>query len=317
MREPWLVYVLVFAAVFFAVQFAYGYYTRILRTRRHVNRRLALLDVHLSPMEALELLKRERGLADTYLVRRVPYLSRLLLQSGLRLRGLSLSAAIFAIFIAWLVVWSFVFDAALLTLAISLAATIAMSLGALRIMQARRIGRFAEQLPDVIDIIVRSLKAGHPLLVSFSLVAREMPDPAGTEFGVTCDEITYGRDLATALHGLCQRVGYLDLVFLATAITVQNQTGGNLSEILQRLSQMLRARFKMRRKVKALSAEGRFSAVALSFMPLVVFMALNLLSPRFYGDVWGNPVLHLSFSLCVVMTLIGNAIMYKMVHFKF
>ncbi|WP_160310455.1 type II secretion system F family protein [Microvirga vignae] len=190
-------------------------------------------------------------------------------------------------------------------------------IGFLLFMRTRRIGRFAEQLPDIIDVIVRSLRAGHPLPVSLSLVAREMPDPAGSEFALVFDEVTYGRDVRDALGNLYRRVGYEDLGFLVTSIAVSYQTGGNLGDILARLAKMLRERFRMKRKIKALSSEGRFSALVLSLFPFVMFGIINMINPKYYGDVWGSPYLTLAALTGALLLTVGNFIMYKMVNFKF
>ena len=131
----------------------------------------------------------------------------------------------------------------------------------------RRHSKFAAQFPDAMDIIVRSLRAGHPVPVAVGLVAQELPDPIGTEFGIAADEITYGADVETAMRNLYFRVGQEDLPLFVTAVAIQGSTGGNLSEILANLSSVIRQRFKMRRKIRALAAEGKFSALFLSGPP--------------------------------------------------
>ena len=103
-------------------------------------------------------------------------------------------------------------------------------------MRKRRHGKFAAQFPDAMDIIVRSLRAGHPVPVAVGLVAQELPDPIGTEFGIAADEITYGADVETAMRNLYFRVGQEDLPLFVTAVSIQGSTGGNLSEILSNLS---------------------------------------------------------------------------------
>ena len=119
-------------------------------------------------------------------------------------------------------------------------------------------------MPDALDVIVRGLRAGHPFRVALGLVAREMPDPVGSEFGIVADEIMFGLGQSAAIDNLFPRVGQEDLSFFSTAVNIQNQTGGNLAEILSRLSTMLRSRSKLRLKIRALSSEGRLSAIFLS-----------------------------------------------------
>ena len=146
----------------------------------------------------------------------------------------------------------------------------------LRMARARRINRFSEQLPEAIDIVVRGLRAGHPFRVALGLVARELTDPIGTEFGILLDEITFGLDQQVAVDHLYGRVGQEDLSFVSTAVNIQSQTGGNLADILHSLSRLLRNRSKMRLKVRALTSEGRMSGLILSALPFLLFgMVVN------------------------------------------
>ena len=142
----------------------------------------------------------------------------------------------------------------------------------LRRARNKRIKKFAGQLPDALDMIVRSLRAGHPTTVAIALVAREMPDPLGTEFGIVSDEITFGLSLEQAVRKLSQRVGFEGLHLLSVSLSIQAKTGGNLTEILSNLSSVLRERQKLRLKIRALSAEGRMSAWIISLFPVVMLV---------------------------------------------
>jgi tight adherence protein B len=186
----------------------------------------------------------------------------------------------------------------------------------LRILRGRRQKRFGMQFPDAIDIIVRSLRAGHPVPIAVSMVSREMPDPIGTEFGLVADEVTFGADLETAMRNLYYRVGQDDLPLFVTAVAIQGTTGGNLGEILQNLSTVIRQRIKMRRKVKALAAEARMSAIMLSSLPIAVFFMIHLVSPDFYGSVWQFDLTKLILAAAGGWMLIGNFAMYRMVNFR-
>ena len=186
----------------------------------------------------------------------------------------------------------------------------------LRIKRGRRHKAFASQFPDAIDIIVRSLRAGHPVPIAISMVARELPDPMGSEFGVASDEITYGADLETAMRNLYFRVGQDDLPLFVTAVAIQGSTGGNLSEILENLSAVIRQRFKMRRKIRALAAEGRASALILSSLPIAVFGIVNLVSPEFYSSIWHESITKVILGVAGCWMGIGNFIMYRLVNFK-
>lgn len=186
----------------------------------------------------------------------------------------------------------------------------------LRWKRARRIGLFGEQLPEVLDVIVRSLRAGHPLTVSLSLVAREMPEPAGPEFALVIDEVNYGRSITEALENLYQRVGYPELKFFVASTSIAHQTGGNLGEILSRLSRMLRERFRLMRRVRALSAEGRFSGYALSVLPVALFGLINVVSPNYYTEFWRSPVASTVLAISLCLLAIGNLIILRLVNLK-
>ena len=200
---------------------------------------------------------------------------------------------------------------------LSFVLTIAILFSWLKLKRARRIARFSEQLPDCLDTIVRSLRAGHPVPIALSLVGRELPDPAGTEFGITSDEVTFGLSVPDAMGNLAIRVGAPDLLYLVTSVSIQAQSGGNLSEVLSRLSRLIRERFRMRRKVKALTSEGRASAILLTALPIVLFLVVNFLSPKYYGDVWNEPGFRKAAIVAGALLLIGNYVMRRMANFKF
>src|SRR5688572_6659606 len=149
------------------------------------------------------------------------------------------------------------------------------------------------------------------------MVGRELPDPVGSEFGMAADEITYGADIETALRALQDRVGQEDLTLFVTSVAIQSTTGGNLSQILDNLSKVIRERFKMRRKIRGLSAEGRASAMILNLTPVAVFLIVNGMAPQFYGDVWNHHILQYGLGGAAFWMLIGNLIMRKMINFKF
>jgi tight adherence protein B len=183
-------------------------------------------------------------------------------------------------------------------------------------MRKRRQKAFGAQFADALDMIVRSLRAGHPTPVALGLVAREMRDPIGSEFGIVVDEITYGADLETALRNLYVRVGQDDLPLFVTAVAIQAATGGNLGEILANLSAVIRERFKMRRKIRALASEARASAIILSSLPIVMFGIINMVSPNFYASVWDEPLTKQALAAAGFWMFIGNFAMYRMVNFK-
>ena len=140
-------------------------------------------------------------------------------------------------------------------------------------------------------MIVRSLRAGHPVPIAITMVAREMTDPIGSEFGIVADEITYGADLETAMRNLYFRIGQDDLPLFVTAVAIQGSTGGNLGEILREPVRASSAqRFKMRRKIRALASEGRASALILSSLPIAMFLIIQVVAPDFYASVWHEDI---------------------------
>ena len=143
----------------------------------------------------------------------------------------------------------------------------------------KRIFAFTEQLPDAVDVIVRGVRVGLPFSSAVALVGREMPDPIGTEFGMLGDEIAFGLDVQTGLQNLYRRVGQEDLLFLTISLSIQTQTGGNIGELLGRLSRLMRRRGAMRLQVRALSAEGRVSGYTLSVLPIALILLINFVSP--------------------------------------
>ncbi len=150
---------------------------------------------------------------------------------------------------------------------------------------SKRLGMIEEQLPDAIELMVRSLRVGHPFSSAISIVAKEAPDPLASEFGVISDENAYGRDIGEALKDMAERLDVQDLRFLAVAVTIQQQSGGNLAEILAGLSKVIRARFRLFRRVKAITAEAQWSGKFLSGFPIVALIVINVSDPNYYDEV--------------------------------
>ena len=193
-------------------------------------------------------------------------------------------------------------------------AAIAAPLIGLKIMRIRYLRAFEAQLPEAIDTLVRSLRAGHPVSASLRLV-RNLPAPMGDAFTIVSDEVTYGLELEAAMRNLQARVDQQDLGLLVSAVSLQVKTGGNLAELLMRLSQVVRERQRMRLKVRALSAEARFSAIALSVLPILLFTLLQFIAPGFYGGIWKDWLVVPALSIAAVWLVIGNVIMFRMVRF--
>ncbi|MEQ9315490.1 MAG: type II secretion system F family protein, partial [Henriciella sp.] len=172
------------------------------------------------------------------------------------------------------------------------------------------------QLPDALEIIVRSLEAGHPVPTAVSLVGKEMPDPIGSEFGLAADEIAYGSSLDEAVKKLAERTRQPDVELFAATVRLQAKTGGNLASLLKVNAATVRARQKMRLKVKAASSEGRASAMILTSAPFIVMLAMHLMTPHFYGEVIHLKIIQYGLAGCCVWMAIGNLMMRKMINFK-
>ncbi len=313
----YLVYLLIGVS---AAMFAEGVYLLFYNGasyRKNINRRLKVMDDKPDRESVLVQLRRERGLTagGDY---RLPLinLNQLILQSGVSI-GFTRLLLFIAISVVAAFIGTMVFDGRInhALFAALFAGTILPFL-VLKYLRARRQKAFSAQFPDAVDIIVRSLRAGHPVPVAISMASREMRDPVGSEFGMIVDEITYGADLETALRSLYYRVGTDDLPLFVTAVAIQGSTGGNLGEILENLSKVIRERFKMRRKIRALAAEGRASAMILSSLPIGMFAVVQLLVPDFYGSVWQESMTKIVLAMACGWMLIGNLIMYRMVNFR-
>ena len=313
----YLIYLLVGVS---AAMFAEGVYLLFYSKasyRKNINRRLKVMDDKPDRESVLVQLRRERGLTSggEY---RLPLvnLNQLVLQSGLTI-GFGRLILIIVIGMIGAFAATMVFDGSLLHAVVAaLFSGFVLPFMVLRFLRSRRQKKFAAQFPDAIDIIVRSLRAGHPVPIAINMVAREMPDPIGSEFGTVTDEITYGADLETAMRNLYFRVGTDDLPLFVTAVAIQGSTGGNLGEILENLSAVIRQRFKMRRKIRALAAEGRASALILSSLPIGMFAVINFLVPTFYASVWHEDLTKIALVLAGCWMGVGNFIMYRMVNFR-
>lgn len=207
-------------------------------------------------------------------------LSRLLDQAGLNWRAyrvvlLSLSLALAGGLISawyWPSLW----------LALAVGAALAwLPLIVVLYQQGKRMNRFEEQLPDALDCMCRALRAGHPFSEALHLVSNELNGPVAEEFALTFADLNYGNDIRHAMLGQLQRIPSPTVMMLVTGVLVHRDTGGNLTEILDRLAQLIRARFRFQRRIRTLSAEGRLSAWVLTLVPFALFLVMMSTSPTY------------------------------------
>jgi tight adherence protein B len=196
---------------------------------------------------------------------------------------------------------------AILAMLVSAIFGIGLPLFALTIFRNRRMGKLTAQLPETLDMIVRSLKAGHPIPVAVGLVAKDMAQPIGTEFKLAHDTMAFGLDLREALMRMSERLHTVpELRYVVSAIRIQATSGGNLAEVLASVSKLMRESHKLKMKVKAISAEGRMSGNILAAVPILVVVVLNIITPSYYrGAVENKPLL---FVLGFAASLVASGI---------
>ena len=311
-----IILVLAGASGLLAVQAAQGVLKHATRRVGFANARLRLIEGEGSSALALARIRHRRGLTDegtlrTQLVR----LRLLILHSGVNIplwgviAAMPVAATLLAA-LAWF--WKGSAMMAVVGAVVGLVAPVLL----LMFKAKKRRAKAVAQLPDALDVVIRSLGAGHPVPVALGLVAREMPDPIGSEFGTAKDEISFGSSVATAIGRMAERVDHEDFYLFAAMIRLQERTGGNLAELLRANADTIRARQTMRLRIKAASAEGRMGAMILNITPIAILIGVNAMAPDFYGDVEGHPWIVPTFVAVTVWMIIGNLVIRRMVNFR-
>ena len=315
--DPRLVFmILIGAAVFTAAQAAWGL-VGVAGTKRKVNKRLHLAQSVTNLADLVVELRKQRGMDkdgnSRILVR---WFSDLVIRSGVSYqpRTWALYAAGLAIG-AYLVVFLWTKNP-LFGLAAAPVFAFGLPIMWLKIKAGARAKAVGLQLPNALEIIVRSLEAGHPVPTAVGLVGREMPDPLGSEFGMAGDEIAYGATLEQAVGRIADRCRHPDVDLFAATIRLQERSGGNLTGLLKMNAKAVRERHKMRLKIKAASGEGRASAIILTSAPFAVFAILQVASPHFYGDVIHERTIQMGLAALGGWMFIGNMVMNKMIDMR-
>jgi len=310
--EP-IIYGLIFIGVLAMVEGLYLLaFGKTLRREKKVNRRLSLLQEGRDTEEVLTILRAEREGSERR--RRLPVIGALL--DLARQASIAATPVGMTMTLVGLVGLSFLLLTLFTGAVLQIRILVAVVLGYaslylwLRDKAKKRIKLFEEQLPDALDLMVRSLRVGHPMTASIGIVAREMPDPLGTEFGLVADEATYGMNVNQALERVADRIPVADLRFLAIAMNIQATSGGNLAEVLEGLSKVIRARFKLFRKIKAITAEARWSGWFLSIFPVLALLMVQVIQPDYYDEVSDHP-LFLPGTIATFVLLVVNVIFMR------
>ena len=314
-----LIYALIFIGVFMMVEGVYLIiYGKTIKREKKINRRLSLLQDGKDTEEVMGILRQEREGAEKH--ERIPVLGPLVEMA--RHAAITITIPQIAISMVVLAVVAFVLLTFFTGAVIQIRIVVALITGYaafyiwLRGKAKKRIALFEEQLPDALDLMVRSLRVGHPMNAAIGIVAREMIDPLGTEFGLIADEATYGMPVTDALDRMAARVPVPDLRFLAIAINIQSTSGGNLAEILEGLSRVIRARFKLFRKVKAITAEARWSGWFLSVFPVIALLLVQVVQPDYYDRVSDHPLFLPGAILTFILLIVNVFFMRMLVNIK-
>ena len=180
----------------------------------------------------------------------------------------------------------------------------------------KRLKAFSTQLPDALEMMARALRAGQSLAFGFNAVATEMSAPIGKEFGRVFEEQNLGVAMDDSLRAMCERVPNLDLRFFVTAVILQRQTGGDLSEILDKIGELVRDRFRILGQVQALTGEGRLSGVVLMALPLVLFVVVYNMNPDYVSQLFTDPAGKKMLAVAVFMQILGAVVIKKIVDIK-
>ncbi len=283
-----LIYIAIFVGVLMLVEGLYlTIFGKSISLNNRVNRRLALLEKGGGREEVLAQLRKE--MSQHLNSRGIPLYSMLAVKAQKANIAFSPKALIGIMFLVS--IFAYVGLTLGTTASTPIRAGIAVLMGVggvytwVNKKAKKRMSLMEEQLPDAVELMVRSLRVGHPFNNAINIVAKEVPDPLGTEFGMISDEAAYGGNIPDSLKAMAERMDMQDLRFLAVAVSIQQTSGGNLAEILEGLAKVVRARFKLFRRVRAITAEAKWSGMFLSAFPIGALVMINLLQPHYYDEV--------------------------------
>jgi len=312
----YIFFFLVFATVFSFGQAVWGMVGQR-NVRRAVNKRLATAERAGSLGELVLELRKQRGFTeDGRSVFSWGWFADLVIRSGVHVDVRRWALVVGGAVLAGGMTGLYVTHNPVMAIGASLAFGLGGPLAYLTWLAGVRAKNLSLQLPNALEVMVRSLEAGHPIPTAISLVGRELPDPIGSEFGMAADEIAYGATLEQAVARIADRCRHQDMDLFAAAIRLQEKSGGNLTSLLKMLARTVRERHKMRLKIKAASSEGRVSAYILTGAPIVCFIFINLAQPHYYGDVLHARFIQIGLGFLVTLIVIGNLVMQRMIDMR-
>ena len=310
--EP-IIYVVIFVAVIAIVQGIYlVMFGKSITMNGKVNRRLELLEKGGGREQVLEQLRKE--MTQHMKSQSIPLYSILANKAQKANIAFSPSQIIMLMGAVSFVAFIGLTVATEVSLVVSVALGIGMGVAGVFVWinkkASKRMALIEEQLPEAVELMVRSLRVGHPFSSAIQIVAKEVADPLGTEMGVIADEAAYGRDMGECLKAMAERLDMQDLRFLAVAVTIQQQSGGNLAEILDGLAKVIRSRFRLFRRVSAITAEAKWSGKLLSAFPILALITINVIQPNYFDEVMEEPVF-IPACLVVAGFLIANLVVMR------
>jgi tight adherence protein B len=308
--------ILVFAAVFTAGQAAIGLIS-VATQKRKMNKRLKVAE-KVDGVSALVMeLRKQRGLdAKGEKGKRLRWLSNLIVASGLKYEPKKWALYSIMAGLVGGMAAAVLLKRPLLFPVGALVFGVGGPIFYLKSLVKKRAKALGFQLPQALEIIVRSLEAGHPVPTAINLVGREMVDPIGSEFGMAADEIAYGATMEQAIERMAERCQHADVDLFAATVRLQERAGGNLTGLLKLNAATVRERHKMRLKIQAASSEGRASAMILTAAPLLSCGFIMISSPHFYGDVINEPVVKFGLMGLGCWMFIGNMVMRRMIDLR-
>ncbi|WP_417727105.1 type II secretion system F family protein [Roseovarius sp.] len=316
--EP-IIYALIFVGVLVLVEGIYlTVFGRSISLNNRVNRRLEMLDKSGNREEVMEKLRKE--MQQHLKARKLPLYA--ILSDKAQKAAIAFTPKQLIMLMVGLSVLAFVGLSVGTDTAVPVRAVAAVGIGVggiftwISMKASKRMALLEEQLPDAIELMVRSLRVGHPFSSAIGIVATEVGDPLATEFGIIADESAYGRDMGEALKEMAERLDMQDLRFLAMAVTIQQQSGGNLAEILAGLAKVIRARFRLFRRVKAITAEAKWSGKFLSGFPILALIIIQLIKPDYYDEAMLHPYFIPAVLVVAVFLVMNLIVMRALVNIK-